>query len=516
MSDDQSPSPVSEHETHAHRAPLWELVGIAAPVVATMTSYTLMQFVDQLMVSRIGSDAIFVGAQGNGGLAAWAPIAVAMGFITVVNTFVSQNVGAKHPERAPAYAWAGLWIGVAYWALFMIPFGLLLPSIFGLLREFAPPDRVAELVRRDALASAYGQILIYGSLFTMSARGISQYFFGMHKPIVIFVASVSGNVVNFILNSFLIYGPTAPAKTGWIALDWWFELASSISTQLHIPRLLIQGSGVATVIGTVVELLIPMVLFLSPRFNAQFATRRAWWPSWPHIKDLLKLGWAPAIMFGNEMLCWGYFMVYLVGQFGKDHSTAGWIAHRWMSLSFMPTVGISVAITAMVGKCMGQKRPIEATRRARLGLWVAATYMTTCALIFIIFRKQLAGIFLDDSTPIAEREAIVALASSFLVAAAAFQFFDGVAMSLSGALKGAGDTRWPSIWTVALSWTLLVVGGTLMVKYAPGLGSLGPWIAAGAYIVALSIAIFWRFASGRWRNIALLEHSASGSEAIRA
>ena len=55
-------------------------------------------------------------------------------------------------------------------------------------------------------------------------------------------------------------------------------------------------------------------------------------------------------MFGNEMVCWGFFMVHLVSGFGPQHASAGWIAHQYMSLSFMPAVGISVACTAIVGK----------------------------------------------------------------------------------------------------------------------------------------------------------------------
>ena len=47
------------------------------------------------------------------------------------------------------------------------------------------------------------------------------------------------------------------------------------------------------------------------------------------------------------------FMIVFVGRFGEVHSNAGWITHQWMTLSFMPTVGISIAITALVGKAMG-------------------------------------------------------------------------------------------------------------------------------------------------------------------
>ena len=283
---------------------------------------------------------------------------------------------------------------------------------------------------------------------------------------------------------------------------------------MGIPRLGIDGAAYATVIGTIVELVIPLAVFLSPKYNRLYHTRAPWRVSMPHIRDLLRIGWAPALNFGNEMVCWTIFMVYLVGAFGPMHSTAGWIAHQWMTLSFMPTVGISVAITAMVGKSLGAGRPHEARQRAWLGVRVATTYMTLCGVVFFVFRDQLIGWFVDPLTPEAERELILSLGAKFLIAASAFQFFDGVAMTLSGALKGAGDTKWPSVATMVLSWTIIVGGGLALVKYAPELGSVGPWIAAATYIFAVCVFITGRFLAGHWEEIELLKKSAGagGSE----
>ena len=64
--------PVLGTEIDPH--PLREILRVAGPSVATMTSYTLMTFVDALMVSRIApSDPIYLAAQGNGGISAWLP-----------------------------------------------------------------------------------------------------------------------------------------------------------------------------------------------------------------------------------------------------------------------------------------------------------------------------------------------------------------------------------------------------------------------------------------------------------
>jgi MATE family multidrug resistance protein len=100
---------------------------------------------------------------------------------------------------------------------------------------------------------------------------------------------------------------------------------------------------------------------------------------------------------------------------------------------------------------------------------------------------------------------VIATGSTFMVAAAFFQAFDGIGIVLLGALRGAGDTLWPGLMTVALSWVLIVGGGWGLVTFAPGLGPLGPWIASTAYIVVMAGALMLRWRHGAWRTITVLE-----------
>lgn len=451
-----------------------EMLSVAAPTVATMTSYTLMQFVDKLIVSRIDTDPIYVGAQGDGGIAAFVPISIATGTLSIVNTYVSQNFGANRADRAPAYAWNAMWLAIV-WAACLLPYAAVLPRIFELMGR--TPQQVE-------LACAYGRVLLYGAVFTICTRAIAQFFYGMHKAGVVFIAGLVSNVLNLVLTYALVFGV------------WGF------------PHMGIAGSAVGTVIATAVEFMIPLSLFLSRRYNAKYKTRSAWRPSMQHIKDIVRLGWPGGAMFGNEMICWSYFMVYLVGHFGKLHSTAGWIAHQWMTLSFMPAVGVSVAVTAMVGKCMGMKRPDLAKQRAYLGLKVALVYMGTCGVLFVVFRHEMIGLFIKDGTSAEEAAQVVRLGSMMLIATAAFQLFDAGAMTISGALRGAGDTIVPGIATVVLAWTLIVGGGNLIVWLAPGLESVGPWIGAASYIAALCVFFLARFWTGKWKSIRVVRTEA--------
>ncbi len=496
--------------TAAHTAepsPLMEMLRVAAPTVAMMASYTMMTFTDKFLVARLGPEPVYVGAQGNGGLISWVPISIVHGMLTIINTYVSQNLGAGRPERGPAYAWNGLWVACIYWLLVLVPYGFALPWILRMAE--VPPGQIE-------MAAEYGRILVFGSILTMATRSLGQFFFGMQQARVVMVAGIVANIFNVFAAAVFAYGNGAIAdfSGSWLGaiMQPVVGAAHHVAVWLHIPRLGVAGSAWGTLLATVVEMAIPTAVFLGPKFNAKYKTRSSWRWSTGHVKDLVRLGWPGGAMFGNEMICWGYFMVHLVSKFGEEHSTAGWIAHQYMSLSFMPAVGISVACTAVVGKYMGMGKPDLAAQRAWLGVRVAIVYMISCGILMVVFRHQLIAFFIDAKTPPESVARVIALGSMFLIATAAFQAFDAIAMTLSGALRGAGDTLIPGLATLVLSWLVIVGAGTVLVAVLPErIKPMGGWIGAASYIILLATMLLLRFVGGKWKtNKVLKESSVAG------
>ncbi|NDG64199.1 MAG: hypothetical protein EBY29_12170, partial [Planctomycetes bacterium] len=101
-----------------------EVWSLAWPTVITMTSYTMMQFVDSIMVAQLGP--LELAAQGNGGVWSWTIIAFLVGAISLVNTFVSQSVGAGESTKAARYAWSGIWLAMLSWIVILLPAAFLL------------------------------------------------------------------------------------------------------------------------------------------------------------------------------------------------------------------------------------------------------------------------------------------------------------------------------------------------------------------------------------------------------
>lgn len=511
--------------------PLLELVKIAAPSVATMSSYTVMQFVDKLMVSRIGPEPVYVAAQSNGGILAWTIMTFCVGIAGVVSSFVSQNLGAGRPERGSAYAWTSMWIGLGYWMALLMPAVFLVPRFFAWLH--ADPDAPIVPGAPDlvTLETQYAQIVIAGAVFTLMAKGMHNYFFGLHRPGIVMLAVVGANLVNIFLTMVLVFGHEglplpAPGEGADPGLRWLIggvaQAAAWTAGVLGIGPMGIRGAALGTVFANLMEWLIPTAVFLGPKMARRYATRVPWRPSRVCLKDLFRVGWPAGLMFVNELICWSMLMVWLVPAGGRARAaamglgedavreagivanTAGWITLQWMHLAFMPTVGISIATQAMVGKAIGAGRHDIAAARTWLCVKIAVGYMGLCALAFVLFRSELTALFVNEGTDPAVTEELIRLGGWLLIGAAVFQVFDALAIITSAALRGAGDTVWPGILTVALSWTLIVGVGYGLIVVAPGLGAIGPWIGASLYISVLGVVLVWRFVGGRWKTLSLV------------
>ena len=470
------------------RHPLGEVWQLAWPTIVTMTSYTVMQFVDKMMVGQVGP--LELAAQGNGGIWAFAPIAFAFGALAVINTWVSQHMGAGRPDRVARYLWGGLHLSLLAWITILIPWAMIMPWFFGNVAHAG--HSIDELDRLVELESAYGQILVLGGLFTIGSRSVHQFFFGIMRPKVVTVSVIIRNIVNVVLNYILIFGEQGLPLLNMPGVP-------------GMPPLGIHGAAIGTVAGVIVEMIIPFLVFLGPRCHREYASRSSWRLHLPTIKELHRLGWPGSLISGNEIVCWSIFMTILVGMFGADSMTAGWIVLGYMHLSYMPAVAISFACNTLVGNSIGSGRPDLAVIRTRWSVGLAVVFMTMCALMFIIFRGPMVSIFIGGDVDQQQFDDILDIGMKLMIVGALFQSIDALGITYSGALRGAGDVIWPGFFFAISSWLFIIGIGYALAIWAPGLGAIGPWIGAAVYVIVVGLGMIWRFESGHWRSIKLVE-----------
>jgi len=169
-----------------------EVLRMSWPASLTMLNTTVIKFVDGLMVSRVGPAPF--SAQFLAGMSAFIPEALVIGILTVVNTYVAQNFGARRYTRAGQYAWAGIMVALAA-AVLILPLALLGGRMFGALGH---EERLLEAM--------YFRYMILSVLVTLPTRVLEQFFFGIGRPRVVLAASVVANGLNVAINYVLIFG----------------------------------------------------------------------------------------------------------------------------------------------------------------------------------------------------------------------------------------------------------------------------------------------------------------------
>ena len=88
-----------------------ELLQVAVPLILSSGSISLMHVVDRIFLTWYSPDALAAALPA--GMMNWTLLALPVGLVTYVNTFVAQYDGAGKPRRVSQALWQGIFIGLA-------------------------------------------------------------------------------------------------------------------------------------------------------------------------------------------------------------------------------------------------------------------------------------------------------------------------------------------------------------------------------------------------------------------
>jgi MATE family multidrug resistance protein len=415
------------------------------------------------MLSHYGDGIIAPTAAANSGILAFSVISLGMGVLWVVNTLVSQAFGRKDYRECGQFMWQGVWFSLAFWVVMLPLLPLAGPMFSGMGHERA-------LARAEA---TYLQIIVALSALKLVGTAVQQFLLAVDRAHAVAVSTVIGVGANALVAWVMIFGKLGIAPMG------------------------VRGAAWAQNIGVGIETLVAIAFALAPTLRHKFDVLD-WRLRTRQMQTLLRVGIPSGVQVVAEVLAWGAWGNFVMAAFGTKGMAATTFVFRYMAVSFMPAFGIGTAVTALVGRYIGRRRPDIAVQRAHLGFKVSLGYMLGCALLFVLFRRPLIAIFAHDQD-------VIQLGAMMLVFAAAYQVFDATYIVYYGALRGAGDTFVPALATAIFCWSITVCGGYFLARSVPQLGPAGPWYAASAYGAILSAFIVTRFLRGKWRTIDL-EH----------
>ncbi|HQF12588.1 MAG TPA: MATE family efflux transporter [Thermogutta sp.] len=225
------------------------------------------------------------------------------------------------------------------------------------------------------------------------------------------------------------------------------------------------------------------------------------------IYRLLRVGIPGGLDSFALILCQLWF-VSIVNVLGDRAAAAHGVAIRIESLAFLPGAAFQVAAATMAGQYLGAKQPGKATRSVLVACLLGGLVMGLGGVVFYIGAFPLASLMLGS------HHHDVAYLAAPLLRTIAFGIPPlALVMILTGALRGAGDTSWPLVFTlVGFLGVRIPVAYWLALSSVPipwvndplpglGLGVLGAWYAMVTDLYVRAILTAWRFWQGGWKEV---------------
>jgi len=465
-------APLAPSERHAParlsfpRVTYGEVLKLALPLMLSQTGFMLMHAVDAYFLSKYSRAAI--AASVPAGMTGFTVMGLFIGAAGYVSTFVAQYYGAGRTERVGAAVWQGIYFSLLTGALCACS-GFLADPLFAF---FGHTPEVREL------ESAYFKVMCWSAPAAIVASALSGFFSGLGATRVLMFAQLAGFVVNGVLSYLLIFG-----KCG-------------------CPELGAVGAAAAAGIAQATICVLLFARFLTRTHREKFGTWSGRAFNGELFVRLLRFGFPSGLRLVVEIAGWTVFLLF-VGRVGEAELAATNIAWRLNGFAFFPILGLSTAISTLVGQAQGQGDSERARQCVMRGLVLAETWMLLGAALFVGFARPLYGLFQTEAPAEAEQFGqIVEFGAMLMLFVGVYCISDGLNYVFLGALQGAGDTRWTFAATLVI--TAIFFGGLWLVDYFQG-GLYGLWAVATAFIV-LQAGVWWlRFHGGKWKTMRVIE-----------
>lgn len=432
------------------------VLDLAWPVIVANLLHVLATTVDLIMIGRVGVAEI--AAVGVGGNLVFFTFTVMIGITAGTIALVARSYGAKDPRQADHFLHQSLVTG----ALLSVPIllvGVLIPRI--IVRPFSPTLAV------ETLAAEYVSTIFYAVpfLFVIFIGTAALRAAGDTKtPLII---GAIENVINFCINYTLIFG------------------------NFGFPALGVRGAAIGTAMSFFVGAVIFLSLFVDHRVRIGLRRERPFAQP-ASMRRILRIGLpAAAEQFAFQMglLVW----IVMVVSFGEAAVAAHQIGLRVQSFAFMPGLGFSIAAAALVGQNLGAEDPDRADRTAREATKMSVLVMGMIALFNFAFAPWIALAFTEPGEAVDLTVLFIRLHATSIPAV-------GLYFTLSGSLRGAGDTRWPLYASAAGVYAVRLPLSALL-GYVLGLGIFGVWVALPIEYYLRSAIIIPRFTGGIWKTM---------------
>lgn len=442
-----------------------EVLAMALPLVISTASWAMMHFIDRMFLIWHSTQA--VAAAMPAGLLHFTIVCLPMGVASYANTFVAQYEGAGRPERIGRAVFQAVLIGLIVSPLFLATIPLAPWA-------FAVAGHEPEIT---ALEIIYYQTLCFGAGGAILAAALSSFFTGRGRTRTVMLVNVAGALLNIGLDYLWIFGHGG------------------------FPAMGIRGAAWATVVAQWAEVLAYVLLMLRPAERRKYQLISGLRFDAPLMGRLLRYGGPNGLQMLLEVAAFSVFIL-LVGRLGRQAMAATTLAFNVNTLAFVPMLGLGVGLSTIVGHQLGRDNPGLARRATWTSFQLAAIYMGTMALLYVLRPGWFLFGYAAGANP-GEFAVLRDLTVVLLRFVAAYCLFDAMNVIFVSTIKGAGDTRFVLATTLITAPTPVLVGWIGVHFF--GLGLIWCWVTITVWICALGLIYLARFLQGCWQHMRVIE-----------
>jgi MATE family multidrug resistance protein len=321
----------------------------------------------------------------------------------------------------------------------------------------------------------YFQLNCWGAGAAIVAAAYSSFYTGRGNMRVVMIIDVLASAVDLVFDYAWIFG------------KWGF------------PEMGIAGGAWATVVAQWFKVVVYWYLMRAPKLRETYALDQGRRLDLSLFTRLLKFGGPNGMQMALEGLAFTVFVVY-VARLGTDASAATTLAISINIVAFVPMIGAGIAVSTLVGQYLGADNVKLATRAVWSGLWLSLAYNLIFAVLYVATPDMFLAAHRAGGV---ESNSVPTIAVLLLRFVAAYCLFDAVQLMLCSAIKGAGDTHFVLLTTVATSAGAVIML-ELGIKQLNG-GLFWCWTVLMLWVFSLAFAYAGRFLHGGWKNLRVIE-----------
>lgn len=435
---------------------LSSILKLAIPIMVANILQAAYQLVDAFWVGRLGGAA--VAAVSVSTPVMFLSLALGSGLAIAGSILIAQYYGAGNQKMVNLVA-AQTLLMIAAVSIVLAILGYALSPWFLTVLKIGP----------DVFDGALGfmRVSFVGLVFSFSFMIFQSVMRGVGRvtmPVYIVLGTV---ILNFALDPLFIFG--------------WHR----------IPPMGVKGAALATLSTQSLAIIIGIMILLRGKHGIQLNVRD-FKPDYGHIKRALKIGLPSSIE--QSMRAMGLTaMTFLIVRYGTTVVASYGAGTNLIQLIMIPGLGLSMAISTLVGQNIGAKNMDRATKIARLGAFLGFLLLSFFAVCAYLLAPQLIAFFVPRDPQVIKGGAV------FLRTACLSWGFLGLQLCLVGVLRATGNTILPMILALVSQWIIQFPLAYFLSHYT-AMAEKGIWLAYPVSTILTALITLAIYAKGDWKK----------------